>query len=296
MRGCGGLALASILTAIVLWSGSFVALKVAFQSCDPYFVIFCRMALASLCALLFYRQIRRCAYRKGDWLFLIGMGLCEPCFYFLFEAKALMLTTASQAGMITALLPVMVAVGAWVVFRERMTWRIASGFFLAIAGVAALTWGGEATKMAPNPALGNFYEFLAMVTATGYTLLLKRLSSRYTPLFLTAVQSVAGSLFFGVLLWFFDIPLPQSLPLHVGLNILYLGTCVTFGAYFCYSYAMVRMPAAQASAFINLIPVFGLVLGWAVLGEVLAPHQYGAGALVIAGVYLSQGGSSFAQV
>lgn len=290
MKTCGGLTLASILAAIVLWAGSFVALKVAFQSCDPYVVIFGRMALASLCALIFYRQIRRCIYKKGDWLYLVGLGLCEPCFYFVFEAKALMLTTASQAGMITALLPVMVAMGAWIFFRERMTLRIALGFFLALAGVMALTWSGEATETAPNPVLGNFYEFLAMVTATGYTLLLKRLSSRYTPLFITAIQSVLGAVFFGMLLVILDVPLPRELSLEVMLTIVYLGAFVTFGAYFCYSYAMVRMPAAKASAFINLIPVITLFFGWLFLGEMLTPLQYAAAGVVVAGVFLSQGG------
>jgi drug/metabolite transporter (DMT)-like permease len=48
------------------------------------------------------------------------------------------------------------------------------------------------------------------------------------------------------------------------------------------------MPAGQATAFINLIPVLTLFFGWLILGEVLKPMQYGAGAMVVAGVFLSQ--------
>ncbi|WP_300668060.1 DMT family transporter [Desulfoluna sp.] len=290
MKGERGLAIGTLLGAIVLWAGSFVALKIAFRSCDPYFVIFGRMAVATCCALLFYRQIRRATYQRGDWFYLLALGFCEPCLYFVFEAKALMLTSVSQAGMITALLPVMVAVGAWIVFKETMTWGTVGGFSMAVFGVCLLTLGGEATASAPNPPLGNFYEFLAMVTATGYTLILKRLSYRYSPLFLTFVQSVAGAVFFGFLLWVCGIPIPHSVPREAALTIIYLGVFVTFGAYFCYSFAMVRMPAGQATAFINLIPVLTLFFGWLILGEVLKPIQYGAGALVVAGVFLSQGG------
>jgi len=292
MKGERGLAVATLLGAMVLWAGSFVALKIAFRSCDSYFVIFGRMAVATCCALLFYRQIRRCTYQKGDWLYILGLGLCEPCLYFVFEAKALMLTSASQAGMITALLPVMVAVGAWLVFKERMTRRIVSGFALAVAGVCVLTFTGDATELAPNPPLGNFYEFLAMVTATGYTLILKRLSFRYSPLFLTSVQSVAGALFFALLMWVFGIPFPETVSLEAALTIVYLGVFVTFGAYFCYGFAMGRMPASQATAYINLIPVLTLFFGWLFLGEVFTPIQYVAAAMVIAGVYLSQDNSA----
>ena len=258
MKGERGLAVAMLLGAIVLWAGSFVALKIAFKSCDPYFVIFGRMAVASCCVLLFSRQIRRCTYQKGDWLYILGLGLCEPCLYFVFEAKALMLTSASQAGMITALLPVMVAVGAWVVLKETMTRRAVAGFAMAVAGVCLLTAMGEATESAPNPSLGNLYEFFAMVAATGYTLILKRLSSRYSPLFLTSVQSVSGAFFFAGLMWGCGVPFPDQVPLVAGLTIVYLGAFVTFGAYFCYGYGMARLPASQATSFINLIPVLTL--------------------------------------
>lgn len=296
MKGERGLAIATLLGAMVLWAGSFVALKIAFRSCDPYFVIFGRMAVATCCALLFYRQVSHCAYQKGDWLFIVALGLCEPCLYFVFEAKALMLTSASQAGMITALLPVMVAVGAWLVFKETMTRRIVAGFVVAVAGVCLLTFSGEVTESAPNPPLGNFYEFLAMVTATGYTLVLKRLSFRYSPLFITSVQSVAGALFFALLMWVFEIPVPERIPTEAALTIVYLGVFVTFGAYFCYSFAMVRMPASQATAYINLIPVLTLMFGWLFLGEVFSPIQYAAAAMVIAGVFLSQDSSVGDQV
>ena len=43
----------SLLTATVLWASSFIALKLAFRSYDPMFVIFARMAVASVCFLIF---------------------------------------------------------------------------------------------------------------------------------------------------------------------------------------------------------------------------------------------------
>jgi len=45
---------------------------------------------------------------------------------------------------------------------------------------------------------------------------------------------------------------------------------------------------SQATAFINLIPVFAVILGWLVLGETFTGSQYLAAAIVFWGVYLSQ--------
>ena len=84
--------------------------------------------------------------------------------------------------------------------RERFGLTPA-GFVLAVIGVCWLSLASEVSEGAPRPVLGNFLEFAAMVCATGYTLTLKKLSARYTPLFLTAIQAFIGALFFLPGLW-----------------------------------------------------------------------------------------------
>ena len=55
-----------------------------------------------------------------------------------------------------------------------------------------------------------------------------------------------------------------------------------------YNFGLSRVPASQASAYINLIPVFAILLDWWVLGQTLTPTQYAASLIVLAGVTLSQ--------
>jgi drug/metabolite transporter (DMT)-like permease len=71
-------------------------------------------------------------------------------------------------------------------------------------------------------------------------------------------------------------------------SILYLGVFVTLGAYGLYNYGMSKIPAGQASAFVNLIPVISMLLGWAWLGERLNAAQLAGVAVVFGGVLLSQ--------
>ncbi|MBH8971264.1 DMT family transporter, partial [Pseudomonas aeruginosa] len=189
-------ALACLILAMALWGSSYVVLKVAFRELPPLWVIFGRMALGSLVFLVAWRWRGRIDYRPGDWKYLLGLAVCEPCLYFLCESFALQYTSAAQAGMITALLPLLVAVGAWLLLHERigrMTWI---GFGLAVLGSIWLSLAGEPDLHAPQPLLGNFFELLAMLCATGYTLLLKHLSARYSAFALTAMQAFVGTLFF----------------------------------------------------------------------------------------------------
>jgi drug/metabolite transporter (DMT)-like permease len=279
---------ASLLAATLLWASSFVALKIAFQHFDPMVVIFGRMVVGSLCFVFIPGAFRHLEFRRGDWRLLAFMTLCEPCLYFIFEAKALENTSASQAGMVSAILPLLVAVAARVVLKERLTRRTLAGFFIAILGVCWLSLAAEAGVGAPRPLLGNFFEFLAMVCATGYIITLKRLTARFSPFFLTFVQAFVGSGFFFLLLFLPGTEIPTRFsPAGVG-AVLYLGAFITLGAYGLYNFGVSRIPVSQATAFINLIPVFAVVFGWLILGETFTGTQYLAALIVFAGVYLSQ--------
>lgn len=280
-------ALACLVLAMALWGSSFIALKLAFAEWPAMWVIFARMAIGSLIFLAAWRWRGRMDYQAGDWKYLVGLAVCEPCLYFVCESFALQYTSAAQAGMITALLPLLVAVGAFLLLHERVARNTWAGFALAVLGALWLSLAGEPDRHAPQPLLGNFFELLAMVCATGYTLLLKHLSARYSPFILTAMQAFIGSVFF-LPLAALSSGVPPA-PSGQGLfALVYLGSVVTVGAYGLYNFGVSRLPASQATGFINLIPVFTLVFAWLLLGERLNGQQLLAAGLVFAGVALSQ--------
>ena len=277
----------SLVLAMLLWASSFVALKLAFSSYHPMQVIFGRMFIASLCFVIFIPTFRKINWRRKDLKYFLFMGICEPCLYFLFEAKALELTSASQAGMITAMLPLLVAILAWSWLKESLSHKTLAGFSLAIIGACWLSLASETSISAPNPLLGNFYEFLAMVCAAGYTVSLKHLTNNYPPLFLTAFQAFIGALFFFPFLFLPGVGFSIVWDTTSALAVIYLGTFITLGAYGCYNYSVSRIPASRAAGYVNLIPVFGVILGMLILGDTLNLSQWLACGLVFCGVWLS---------
>ena len=283
------LPLLSLLLAMFLWASSFIALKIAFRGYDPMVVIFGRMLVASLCFLLVGKRLTRSLrYRKGDYRLLLFMAFCEPCLYFIFEAKAIENTTASQAGLITAMLPIMVMAAASLLLKEVVSRKAWLGAALAVGGVIWLTAEAAPAEGAPNPVLGNFFEFLAMVCATGYTISLKHLTSRYSPFFLTAVQALLGCFFYLPLIFLPPTELPGEFYLAPSLAIVYLGGVITLGAYGLYNFSLKHVPASRAAMFVNLIPVFTVFLGYLILGETLSAAQLAAAAVIMGGVYLSR--------
>jgi len=283
---------AAVVAASVLWGSSFAAMKVTIGVMGPWAVMLARMAVAFAVVLLFMRKLWPLPYRSGDWKYLVPFLLFQPCLYFTLEANALRFTSSSQAGLISASVPLMVALGAHLALGEKVTRWTVGGLLVSLGGVTWLTFAGEATDAASNPVLGNALELGAMMTAVGYVLLVKHLSDRYNPWALTAMQITAGTLYF------FPMGLSQlvkrlpDVTLLQALVLIYLGAGVTLGAFGLYNAGIKYIPAHQASAFVNLIPVIAVLFGWVLLGESLNMSQIAAALCVLTGVWISHWGGS----
>jgi len=283
------IALACLLGAVVLWGTSFAATKEALQSFTPMTVVWLRMAAATIAFAPFWRRLPRPDYRRGDWKVLSLTGLLMPCLYYLCENYALNYTTSSQAGVITAVTPLLVAAGAWLFLRERLRIRPMIAIAVSLAGVAALSLGGSLTA-ASNPVLGNTLELLAMICAAGWMLLTRHLAGRYSPWLITGAQAAVGVVFFlpgalvsGPATWAAAPPLAWA-------SVAYLGLLVSIGAFGLYNTALTMMPANRASLAINMIPAVALVTGWLALGESLTLVQIVACVAILGAVAFGESG------
>ncbi|QJB56437.1 DMT family transporter [Pseudodesulfovibrio sp. zrk46] len=286
--GSGLLAALCLTGAVLLWGTSFMATKSALAGFAPMIVIWLRMFLASLIVAVIWRRIPAPDYRAGDWKVLAFLCLMQPCCYFLLEGYAISLTTSSQAGMISALVPLLVAVGAWAILKEPMSARGVVGLLVSIGGVVWLSMGGASGENAPNPALGNLMEVGAMICAAIYMVVLKRLSVRYSTWWLTSMQCVVGAVFF--LPWALmtgGFPF-GSVPMSAWLAVGYLGLFVSLGAFGLYNMAMTFMPAGKAALSINLVSPVALIAGWLMLGETLTFAQIAACCVVGGGVFVGR--------
>ena len=282
----------ALICAMLLWGASFPAFKFTLDHFNGWFVVWVRMVIAGGVAAAVLPFLRKPRWRTGDLKWLAVMAFCEPCLYFYFEKQALLYTSAAQAGVIVALLPLLVAMAAAVFLRERMTRRLGIGMGLAFVGAVVVSLAGSATSHAPNPLLGNFLELLAMASATGYIIALKKLGERWSPWHIVAIQHGVGILFFlpfTVLTGgFAPLAAPGAVLPMAWAALGFLGLAVSMGAFLCYTLALQRIPANRASVYTNLIPVFAVALSLTFLGEQLNVVQLSACLLIVAGLVLSQ--------
>jgi len=280
----------AIIISVFLWGGSFTAMRQGLVNLGSFELMSLRFLTAALVLIPFLQRFTRSlriSARKGDGRLILIMVLLQPCLYFLFEANALKFTTASQAGVISATAPLLTAIGAWIILKETVRNKVLIGMVIALGGIITVTLGGTPDSGANQPLLGNILEFFAMISAAGYLIAVRKLSSRYDTWLLTAMQIFTGAIFFSpglisilrsgaafsVLPWF---------------SVIYLGIASSVAAFGLFNWGMKYVPAARASSFINLIPVIAAAGAWLILGEKLTILQTAGAGTVLIGVLISQ--------
>ena len=282
------IAVGILITAMMVWASSFIALKSAIGPIGPMTVIFGRMFIASLCFLYFIKSFMKLKFTKDDVKYIALMVTFEPCMYFMFEVKALQYTTAGQAGMITSMMPLITAVGAGIVLKEIISKKLIIGSLLAVSGAIWLSLSANISESATNPLLGNTLEFFAMICGAGYAISIRHLTKKFSALFLTAIQAFVGFIFFlPFALWEYNT-MVMDFNQEALLWVVYLGVVVTLGGYGLFNYALSRVEASKASMFINLIPVFTLLLAFLILGEKLSFIEMVASSIILSGVFITQ--------
>ena len=132
--------LAAVLSTI-LWGAAYVAMKFALQSFHPMTMIFLLLVVSSSAFLILLPvMLKKQTYTKGDWRIYLALVLCEPCLYFIFEGYALSYTSASQAGMLSAALPIFVGAFGYVLLKEKLSMTAWIGSPINIRGVISLCW------------------------------------------------------------------------------------------------------------------------------------------------------------
>ena len=142
-----------------------------------YRVLFTTLPLLPVAAWRYRSEFRRLGVRD-----LLGAGLAGIALAVHFAAWFESLAWTSVAASVTLVQaqPLFVAVGAWLLLRERLTRGMVAGVVVAVAGMATMSLGDllGGVLVGPNPLLGNALALVGAVTAAGYVLAGRSLRQR----------------------------------------------------------------------------------------------------------------------
>ena len=107
---------------------------------------------------------------------MLGVLLNQGCFI-----VGVSLTTPSEASLFTTTMPMWVMILAWIILREPISMKKASGIVLGAAGAIILMLGNTTTDVnATNPPLGDFIVLMAQLSYALYLTLYRNFIRRYS--------------------------------------------------------------------------------------------------------------------
>ncbi len=289
MKNKDFLAYLSALGAAFFWSFSFIWFKIAYQGYDPITVVILRLTLSAIIMVaigLFMRRLQKPA-GKDIWLFIL-MSFFEPFVYFMGESFGLKYVSSTVAAVIVATIPLISPLAAWFFFREKLKWMNAAGLTLSFLGVGLVVLNGS-FQFDASP-LGVGLEFIAVLAAIAYSVVLRKLVSRYNTYSIIAYQNIIGILFFLPVWLTFEFNDFLQRPFHAeaAKAIVLLAVFASVLAFAFFTQSIRKIGVNRSNSFINLIPVFVAILSFFVLKEELNFQKFMGIVIVVAGLFLAQ--------
>ena len=279
----------SAITAMVLWSLTFVWFKIANETYQPFTIIFFRLVISSVILFViaaFSNLLQK--IRKNDLKFFLLLVLLNPFLYFVAEGTGLTMIDASLAAVIVSTIPLFVPVGASFFFGERITVLNVIGMIISFAGVLMVVLK-KGFALDASPA-GIMLMLMAVFCAVGYTLLARRLTYTYSPFSITAYQGLIGVVLFLPLFLIYDHERIMTVQ-HNSRAILAVVNLAVFGstiAFIFFNYSVKVLGAARTDFFTNIIPALTAVLAWLMLGETFNLQKVSGIAVVLTGLFMTQ--------
>ena len=192
-----GWAVPALLGAVTIWGTTFVATKLALRDLGPFALTLVRFLLALLALLpLAWRERCHAAARAPlPWRALALAGLLGGGLYFALQNLGLLYTTASEASLILACIPALVALLSALLLRERIGLLRAAGVAASVLGVAVIVVADRAARWQGSGLLGDLLIVATAVAWAAYTVLGKHSGGRATPAVLSAATVGFGALF-----------------------------------------------------------------------------------------------------
>ena len=279
----------AVILAMIFWSFSFIWFKIANEYYRPVTIVFFRLLFAVIFLTAYLTITRKFVrIRKEDRRLFLLLAVFEPFIYFLGESFGLTYVSSTTGSVIISTIPVFAAIGAWLIFRERLGWINYTGIFLSFFGILVFILRLDGTLSFNYKGL--LLLGLAVLAAVGYNLTLGKLAGGYNPVYIVNVQNVIGSILFLPLFIVFDLHsfTTASHSFESVLPVVELSIFASCGAFILFAFAVRHIGVSKAVVFTNCIPVLTAVFAFMLVGDKLSLQNLTGMAIVIAGLFLSQ--------
>jgi drug/metabolite transporter (DMT)-like permease len=272
------------LVAVQLMFASLgVVAKEALRELRPFALIAIRTPSAAMVFLLAWLIGWRERVAPRDLGAILIYALTGVVLNQLLFIAGLQRTTATNAVVIGATIPVFTVGVALALGREQATWAKLAGLGVALAGALCVV---GLDRFVADRFLGNLLVVANSLSFAVYLVISRRLLEKYRTMTVVTWTFVFGAV--GVFPFGASDLLAAAPHLSTGtwLRAFYIVLFPTVGTYFLNAFALKRAPSSLVAVYIYIQPVVGALLAAWRLGERPGAAIYVGGILIACGIWL----------
>ncbi|MBE6035798.1 MAG: DMT family transporter [Clostridiales bacterium] len=285
-----------MVLAAFFWSGAFIAGKFAVPYIPPCTLTFLRFFFAVIILYFVMKAHNKklgeeAFYLKKEHIpFFLFTGIVGMIGYHILFFSSLQYTTAINSSVIGAANPIVTTIIASILLKSKVPPKQLLGILLSFLGVI-LTITSADLKVLTSFSFnkGDLFMLAAVLCWAAYAVVSKSKGNSINPIALT-YYSFLFCCFFSLPLVILEKPWTfiHQIPISAWAATLYMSIFASVIGYLVQQMAIKEIGPSRSSVFVNLVPVFSIILAVIILGEELVFIKVITAALIIAGVYICQ--------
>lgn len=276
----------------VIFGLSFLFSKRALAVAKPFELLSFRFLTAFLImSTLIVFKIIHINYKGKNIRSLLLLGLMQPIVYFIFETYGIKFSSSSQAGLMIALIPIVVSIMSAHFLHERPSVVQTLYIILSVGGVMFIVMmSGLSSEN--SSILGTILLLGAVLSASLFNIISRKLSLEFTPMELTYSMMALGTIFFngvsilnhlitGDIKSYFSSLKNGSFLISMG----YLGILSSIIAFFLINYTLSKIEASKSAVLANISTIVSILAGVIFLKETFQYYHMIGSFMILVGVW-----------
>ncbi len=271
----------------LMWAFHFTSIKLVQDQVGPYFTVWAPMLLATIFLAPFViKDFKKGGKKPKDILIFVQLAALGA-----FPSQVLMTygtqySLASNSAILVLTLPVITAVFAFLILKEKMNRIRWISFAIAIIGVALCSTDDiKKMDLSSRYALGNLLIFLAIIGNAYYNVGCKKIAEQYTEMEMVFYTYLVMVILLAPLVWYYEPDMYKNIPDYttqtwIGMTSLTLFH--NFLSMLLFFKALKNLDATQVALSNYMITFIGLPIAAIWLGETLKTQAIIGGVLVLA--------------
>lgn len=273
----------------LFWAGNATLARFVADLIPPVTLSFWRWVIAlSVLAPFTWSYVRKDwpEIKKG-WKSIILLGLLGIASFNTLLYTAAQTTTAINISLTQSVMPAIIVLISFVLFRDRITLRQLFAIALCTLGAGYIIIRGDVQRLIElRFVTGDLIMLMAVVLYALYSALLRKRPNIHPLSILTTTFTVGVVFLFPLYLWEIQSAPPLVLSQPVVLSLIYVAFFPSILAYLCWNRGVLAIGANHAGLYINLLPLFTALLAVFFLGERFQTYHLAGILLIFSGLLL----------